>query len=66
MMTVAETLKKRLSVRAFTDEPVPKETLMNIFNSAQMTPSNCNVQPWQIYVASGTKKDELKDKRLKL
>ncbi len=48
--------------KRYTDEPVPKETLMNIFNSAQMTPSNCNVQPWQIYVASGTKKDELKDK----
>ncbi len=60
-MTVAGTLKKRLSVRAFTDKPVPEETLKRIFISAQMTPSNCNVQPWQIYVASGEKKDELED-----
>jgi len=33
-----------------------------IFSSAQMSPSNCNVQPWQIYVVSGAKKDVLKDK----
>ena len=61
-MTIDEILKNRLSVRAFLDKPVPEETLNRIFSSAQMSPSNCNVQPWQIYVVSGAKKDALKDK----
>ncbi|GAB6144505.1 nitroreductase [Desulfocicer niacini] len=61
-MSIDEILKKRLSVRAFLDKPVPEETLNRIFSSAQRSPSNCNVQPWQIYVISGAKKNELKDK----
>ena len=60
-MTVAEILQKRTSVRAFIDKPVPEETLKNIFSTARKSPSNCNVQPWQTYVVSGSKKNELKD-----
>ena len=59
-MTVAEAMQKRTSVRAFTDRPVPEDTLKEIFSQAQGAPSNCNVQPWQTYVVSGAKKDELK------
>ncbi len=61
-MTIDEILKNRLSVRAFLDKSIPEETLNRIFSNAQLSPSNCNVQPWQIYVVSGTKKDALKDK----
>lgn len=61
-MSVSEALKKRFSTRAFLDKPVPDETLKKIFTDAQSSPSNCNVQPWQIYVISGAKKDALKDK----
>ncbi len=61
-MTVTEAIQNRLSVRAFLDKSVPEETLKRIFTSAQKSPSNCNVQPWQTYVVSGAKKDELKDK----
>ncbi len=60
-MTVAEAIQKRLSVRAFLGKPVPEVTLKKIFSSAQKSPSNCNVQPWQTYVVSGSKKDELKN-----
>lgn len=63
-MSVVETLQKRVSTRAFLDKPVPQETLNTIFESAQLSPSNCNVQPWQTYVVSGEKKDLLKDKLL--
>ncbi len=59
-MTVAEAMQKRLSVRAFLNKPIPEETLKRIFAQAQKAPSNCNVQPWQTYVVSGSKKDELK------
>ena len=61
-MAVADALKRRVSIRAFLDKPVPEETLRRIFADAQLSPSNCNVQPWQAYVVSGEKKDLLKDK----
>lgn len=50
----------RRSVRAFLPEPVPQPVLNRIFEVAQSAPSNCNVQPWRIYVASGAARDRLK------
>ena len=43
----------RRSVRAFTDQPVPRAIQEEIFTLASTAPSNCNTQPWQVYVASG-------------
>jgi nitroreductase len=60
-MTVSDALKKRVSIRAFLDKPVPDDVLRTIFTDAQHSPSNCNVQPWQVYVVSQAKKDALKD-----
>ncbi|MEH6463033.1 MAG: nitroreductase [Shewanella psychromarinicola] len=59
-MTIESILQNRASVRAFLDKPVPNETLKHIFSSAQLSPSNCNVQPWQTCVVSGATKDKLK------
>ncbi|MBU1344539.1 MAG: nitroreductase [Proteobacteria bacterium] len=64
-MMLTDLLKKRVSVRAFLDKPIPEETLKKIFTQAQLSPSNCNVQPWQVYVVSGATKDVLKDKLIK-
>jgi len=61
-MSVAAALKQRVSTRAFLDKPVPPATLATIFESAQLAPSNCNVQPWQTCVVSGRKKEQLKEK----
>jgi nitroreductase len=58
-MLVSEVLRQRVSTRAFLPEPVPAERLHNLFELAQLAPSNCNVQPWQVYVASGAVRDEL-------
>lgn len=63
-MTLADILTNRYSVRAFKSDPVAKETLHEIFTLAQRAPSNCNVQPWQTYVLSGKKKDQLKNQLL--
>jgi nitroreductase len=65
-MTIESTLKERASVRAFLDKPVPNETLKHVFESAQLTPSNCNVQPWQACVVSGATKDKLSAKFIEL
>lgn len=43
----------RRSVRGFTSEIVPRETLEQVFALAQRAPSNCNVQPWRVFVVSG-------------
>jgi nitroreductase len=61
-MNVSDAINKRVSTRAFLDKPVPEEVLHQLFTDAQKAPSNCNVQPWQVYVVSGTAKDALKEK----
>ncbi|MBZ0145993.1 MAG: nitroreductase, partial [Pseudorhodoplanes sp.] len=60
-LSVSDALQSRISVRAFCDKPVPQEVLEEIFSLARFAPSNCNVQPWQGYVVSGAKKDQLRD-----
>ncbi|MEX2131229.1 MAG: nitroreductase, partial [Pseudohongiellaceae bacterium] len=52
----------RRSVRGFQDRQVPQQTLARLFEIAQQAPSNCNVQPWKVYVASGALKDSLSRK----
>ncbi len=59
-ISVSEVLRKRFSVRAFKDDPVPQEVLEQVFILARHAPSNCNVQPCRAYVVSGAKKDQLK------
>lgn len=61
-MSIESILKNRYSVRAFQPKPVPENVLKQIFSSAQLSPSNCNVQPWQTCVVSGATKDTLKAK----
>ena len=60
-MTVTKALKQRISTRKFIETPVPDTLIKSIFATAQQAPSNCNVQPWQTYVVSEAKKDEIKD-----
>lgn len=59
-MSLIEAIYTRRSVRGFLDQPVPDEILRRIFTIAQQAPSNCNVQPWKVYVASGQLKDRLR------
>ncbi len=65
-MSIESILKQRHSVRAFLDKPVPTEILNSIFTSAQLAPSNCNVQPWQTCVVSGQTKEQLKGQFIEL
>lgn len=59
-MDINTILQQRYSCRAFLTKPVTNELLSSIFQQAQGCPSNCNVQPWQVLVASGESKDKLK------
>ena len=61
-MSLVEAVHERRSVRGFLDKEIPQDMLNRIFEIAQKAPSNCNVQPWKVYVASGELKDKLKRK----
>ena len=61
-MSLEQALRQRRSVRGFTSEPVPEKTLNEIFSLAQLAPSNCNIQPWKVFVASGEVRDELRQR----
>jgi len=52
-MNVDEAVRRRRSVRGFLSDEVPEATLREVFELAQWSPSNCNVQPWTPHVVSG-------------
>ncbi|MHB1700327.1 MAG: nitroreductase family protein [Acidobacteriaceae bacterium] len=54
--------KERQSVRGFLSREVPEPDLREVFALAQQAPSNCNVQPWVVHVASGASAHALRDK----
>lgn len=61
MLDLDQTIRERRSVRGFFPERrVPAEVIRECLELAQRAPSNCNVQPWQVYVASGAARDQLK------
>ena len=46
-------IRSRKSIRAFRPEPVPKQQLMEILETARAAPSNFNSQPWRVYLLTG-------------
>ncbi|MFG1929444.1 nitroreductase [Mycobacterium sp. NPDC048908] len=55
-----EVVRQRRSTRLFLrDKPVPRELLDEAFALAMRAPSNSNVQPWRVFVASGPRRDRL-------
>ena len=41
------------------DKPVPRELLDEALSLAMRAPSNSNIQPWRVFVASGPRRDRL-------
>lgn len=56
---VDDAILSRKSVRAFTPQPVPRETLTALLNVASRAPSGTNTQPWNVYVLQGQSRDTL-------
>jgi len=54
-------LRARTSIRAFRPEPVPRQQLKQILETARAAPSNYNSQPWRVYVLTGKAKQSLGD-----
>ena len=54
-------VRSRRSVRGFRPDPVPASTQRRAFELALSAPSNCNVQPWLVHVASGEPLARIRD-----
>jgi nitroreductase len=50
-----EHVKKRRTVREFSDRPVPREIIENAIKAAGTAPSGANMQPWHFVVVSNPK-----------
>lgn len=52
-MTLSEILRSRHSCRSFLPDELPEGLIAQLFDLAQLTPSWCNVQPWEIFLTNG-------------
>ena len=59
MMSVEDAITGRRSIRAYLDQPVPRDTLQRVLQVAARAPSGSNIQPWKVYVLEGAAKERL-------
>lgn len=62
ILTAAEAITSRMSVRAFTKEAISKETILKLLNISARAPSGTNTQPWKAYVVEGKALEALCEK----
>lgn len=55
-MEVKEAIRRRESVRAYLEKPVPEEKLRNVLEAARLAPSANNRQPIKLVVVKDSKK----------
>jgi nitroreductase len=60
-ISATEAVRSRRSIRAFTDQQVPDDTLRQILTDAARAASGTNIQPWHVTVLQGQAKDDLSD-----
>ena len=56
---VDNAIESRRSLRAYTDEPVPREVVERMLAVAARAPSGTNMQPWHVHVLTGAARDAL-------
>lgn len=52
MLTVAEAIRERRSIRRFKGDPVSDETIRELLEAARLAPSGSNRQPWRFIVVT--------------
>lgn len=65
-MDAVECIKTRMSIRGFTKDPVPREVLEKVIETARWSPSYKNSQPWEVMVLSGARKEGLSARLVEL
>jgi nitroreductase len=58
-MDAIECIRNRKSIRKFLPDPVPRELLTEVLETAKWSPSYKDSQPWGVLVLSGAKKEAL-------
>jgi len=58
-LDIKEAIEGRISVRAFQDRPVSKETITQVLDIARWAPSGTNTQPWKVVVSQGRSKQAI-------
>jgi nitroreductase len=57
---LSKVVNERRSIRMFLrDKPVPRELLDEALELAMRAPSNSNIQPWRLFLATGPRRDRL-------
>ena len=64
-MDLLKVIKERKSIRAFTPDPIPKETLEEILKLAILAPSAINLQPWDLIVVTEEERERLSRRLIK-
>src|SRR6516162_1917763 len=59
MLDLDQAIRERHSTRLFLSQPVPRELVNEALALAQYAPSNSNIQPWHMVLASGASRDRL-------
>jgi nitroreductase len=59
---VYEAVRSRRSVRGFLGRPVPAAALTRVLSAAVRAPSGGNLQPWKVYLLSGSRLEDLKSR----
>jgi nitroreductase len=59
-VNVYEAVRSRRSVRGFLGQPVPVAVLTRVLSAALRAPSGGNLQPWRLYLLSGSRLEDLK------
>jgi nitroreductase len=61
MLTVAEAIQQRRSIRSFKRTPVSEEMILQMLEAARLAPSGGNTQPWRfVVVTDSEEKKELR------
>lgn len=65
-MEILQAIRERKSIRAYKPDPVPKEVLKELLETAVRSPSSRNTQPWHITVATGKALDAIRQGNLEM
>jgi nitroreductase len=52
-----DVVRDRRSIRSFISTPVPGELIRTVVEDARHSPSNANIQPWDVHIVSGATRD---------
>lgn len=56
-MQLDDAIRARISVRAYTNQPVSAEIVRDILDVARWAPSGGNVQPWKVIAVAGAERE---------